>query len=51
MNAAGVKRTPDNRFDKLPEFGFAPHYCQLPDACFGSLRMHYLDEGPVDAPV
>jgi haloalkane dehalogenase len=43
-------RTPEGRFVALPEFDFAPHYVQVPDDRFGSLRMHYLDEGPADAP-
>jgi len=46
-----VIRTPDERFDDLPEYAFAPHYVTVPDARFGSLRLHYLDEGPPDAPV
>lgn len=44
-------RTPDERFRNLPEFGFAPHYLNIPDERFGSLRMHYVEEGPADAPV
>lgn len=41
-------RTRDERFANLPGFDFAPRY-RL-DAATG-LRMHYLDEGPRDAPV
>ncbi|WFL76715.1 haloalkane dehalogenase [Altererythrobacter arenosus] len=41
-----VYRTPDERFANLPDFPFAPHYCELS----GGLRVHYLDEGPTDAP-
>lgn len=44
-------RTPDARFAGLPDFGFPPHYIQVPDDRFGDLRMHFLDEGPRDAPV
>jgi len=44
MNAL---RTPDERFASLPAFSFAPHYLEGA----GGLRMHYLDEGPRDAPV
>lgn len=44
-------RTPDERFRNLPEYDFAPHYVEIPDERFGSLRMHYLEEGPPDAPV
>jgi haloalkane dehalogenase len=41
-------RTPDDRFDALPGYAFAPHYAEnLPG--FEGLRMHYLDEGPRDA--
>ena len=46
-----VLRTPDERFDSLPGYGFAPHYADVPDGDGGTLRMHYLDEGPVDGPV
>ncbi|MDO8330530.1 MAG: haloalkane dehalogenase [Fluviicoccus sp.] len=44
-------RTPDERFANLPDYSFAPHYVQVDDTEGGSLRMHYLDEGPADAPV
>jgi haloalkane dehalogenase len=49
--APGVLRTPDACFAGLPGFEFAPHYADVtwPDA--PPLRMHYLDEGPRDAPV
>jgi haloalkane dehalogenase len=47
-------RTPDDRFDNLPEFPFAPRYVDV-DAGEGAgsakLRVHYLDEGPASAPV
>lgn len=43
-----VIRTPETRFDKLPEYPYAPHYVEVPDERFGPLRMHYLDEGPRD---
>jgi haloalkane dehalogenase len=41
-----ILRTPDERFDNLPGYPFEPHYLQVPDAEGGSLRVHYLDEGP-----
>ena len=46
-------RTPDSRFASLPDFPFAPHYLEIPDGVDGggTIRMHYLDEGPSDAPV
>jgi haloalkane dehalogenase/tRNA(adenine34) deaminase len=43
-------RTPDDRFAALPGYPWAPHYVTgLPGS--GALRMHFLDEGPRDAPV
>ncbi len=45
-------RTPDAHFTGLPDFPFLPHYLSVPwPAGDGPLRMHYLDEGPRDAPV
>jgi haloalkane dehalogenase len=46
-----VLRTPDERFDGLPDFPFPPHYVEVPhgDGTEGTLRVHYLDEGPADA--
>ena len=41
-------RTPDERFESLPGFSFAPHYVDDLPGCEG-LRLHYLDEGPRDA--
>jgi haloalkane dehalogenase len=42
-------RTPDERFDSLPDYPFGPHYAEVPDGDGGTLRVHYLDEGPHDA--
>lgn len=44
-------RTPDERFENLPAYPFRPNYLMVDDAEGGELRMHYLDEGPKDAPV
>jgi len=46
--ADGVEfvRTPDSRFDGLDGYPFAPHYVTI-----DGLRMHYVDEGPVDGEV
>ncbi len=41
MNA---KRTPDERFEGLEGFSYAPNYLEVED-----LRVHYVDEGPNDA--
>lgn len=42
-------RTPDDRFDDV-DLPFDPHYAEIDDGEGGSLRVHYLDEGPVDGP-
>lgn len=44
-------RTPDARFEGLPGYAFEPHYLNVSDDAGGTLRMHYLDEGPRQAPV
>ncbi|MCM2347527.1 MAG: tRNA adenosine(34) deaminase TadA [Acidovorax soli] len=42
-------RTPEAAFAHLPDYPWAPHYLSdLPS--LAGLRMHYLDEGPVQAP-
>lgn len=40
-------RTPDSRFQNLPDYAFAPRWHTLKSG----LRMHYVDEGPRDGPV
>lgn len=45
-----ILRTADERFARLPGYGFAAHYIDtLPG--YRGLRMHYLDAGPRDAEV
>ena len=48
-----ILRTPDDRFAGLPDYSFAPHYADITaipgDPSAGTLRVHYLDEGPADA--
>jgi haloalkane dehalogenase len=44
-----VLRTPDERFENLPGYDFAPRYVEVPDGEGGPLRLHYIDEGPHDA--
>lgn len=47
-----VLRTPESRFEDLPDYDFAPHYLEIADERLGPLRMHYLDEGdPEGQPV
>lgn len=43
-------RTPDTRFDGLPDWPFAPRYVEDLKG-FDGLRMHYVDEGPRDGDV
>lgn len=47
-----ILRTPDAAFAGIADFPFAPHWCEIRDAASGTpLRIHYIDEGPRDAPV
>jgi pimeloyl-ACP methyl ester carboxylesterase len=43
-------RTPDDRFDHLPDWPFAPRYRENLKG-YDGLRMHYVDEGPRDRDV
>lgn len=44
-----ILRTPEDRFDKLADWPYAPHYLHISDQASGqSLRMAYVDEGPRD---
>ncbi len=45
-----ILRTPDDRFDNLPGFPFAPNYLGDLHGVHGC-RVHYVDEGPADADV
>src|SRR5215472_8216595 len=38
-----VLRTPDERFDYVPDFGYGPRYADV-----GDLRMAYIEAGPAD---
>ena len=44
-------RTPDERFADLPDYPFAPNYVDISDQDGGTLRVHFLDEGPADGPI
>ncbi|WP_020406062.1 haloalkane dehalogenase [Hahella ganghwensis] len=39
-----IIRTPEERFENLPDYPFSPNYLDLEN-----LRMHYVDEGPRDS--
>ena len=44
-------RTPDSAFAGLTDYPFAPHYADVVAADDGTpLRLHFVDEGPRDAP-
>jgi haloalkane dehalogenase len=44
MEKLEILRTPDDRFDSLPDFPYSPHYVELPE-----LRIHYVEAGPTEA--
>ncbi len=44
-------RTPDERFDGLADWPYAPRYATVVDADGTQLRLHYVDEGPRDGAV
>jgi len=47
-----ILRTPDSAFDSISDFPFAPHYFDVIEPTAPApLRLHYIDEGPRDAPV
>ena len=41
-----ILRTPDSRFEDLPDYDFTPNYIDVFE-----MRMHYVDEGPRDGEV
>jgi haloalkane dehalogenase len=47
MEPITALRTPDARFEGLPDFPFSPRYAVVP----GALRMHFVDVGPRDGGV
>ncbi|MEY2399121.1 MAG: haloalkane dehalogenase [Actinomycetota bacterium] len=43
--AMQILRTPDERFANLPDYGFEPHYTEVPDGDGGTLRIHHVEQG------
>lgn len=41
-----VLRTPDSRFQQLPDFPYEPQYSGVRHPLYGELRMHYVEAGP-----
>ncbi len=39
-------RTPDERFDDVPDFPYAPSYSEIPDGDGGRLRIAWVEDGP-----
>ena len=46
-----VLRTPEERFQNLAGFPYEPNYLEVGDGDGGQLRIHYVDEGPIDGEV
>lgn len=46
-----ILKTPPDRFTDLPGFPYPANYLEIPDPEYGTLAMHYVDEGPTDGPV
>lgn len=44
-----ILRTPDDSFKNLSGYPFKPNYMEIPDSEGKELRIHYIDEGPIDA--
>ncbi|MFN8642730.1 MAG: haloalkane dehalogenase [Candidatus Binatia bacterium] len=45
-----ILTSPDGLAAALPDYPFAAHYVTVADGAGGTLRVHYVDEGPRDAP-
>jgi haloalkane dehalogenase len=45
-----VLRTPDSRFENLEGYPFVANYVDVSASDTPPLRMHFLDEGPIDGP-
>ncbi len=44
-----ILRTPDSRFEHLPDYGFEPNYTEIRDDDGTKQRIHSVDVGPRDA--
>ncbi len=45
-----ILRTPDEQFEHVPDFPYDPNYREVDAGDGQALRVHYVDEGPRDAP-
>ncbi len=46
-----ILRTPEERFEGLADYPFAPHYTTIQTEDGSELRIHHLDEGPKEGPL
>ena len=46
-----ILRTPDERFEKITDFPYKPHYTDIKTNDGSDLRIHHKDEGPRDGPI
>ena len=46
-----ILRTPDERFEKITDFPYKPHYTDIKTNDGSDLRIHHIDEGPRDGPI
>ena len=46
-----ILRTPDSCFEGLKDYPFAPNYTSIKAHDGQALRVHHLDEGPLDGPI
>ena len=46
-----ILRTPDDRFDDVPDFPYQPRYVEVDSGDGESLRVAYVEAGPADGPV
>lgn len=44
-----ILRTPEARFDGLPDYAFAPNYTDVESGDGATLRIHHVEEGPPNA--
>ena len=44
-----ILRTSDDSFENLSGYPFEPNYMEIPDSEGKEFRIHYIDEGPIDA--
>jgi haloalkane dehalogenase len=43
--------TPEHCFEHITDFCYAPHFLHVDDNEGGLLKLHYIDEGPIDASI